>query len=166
MADIVVVSDSAGFVGAFDSTADARAALLPYLGVPFVYAAWPRAEKPASKDVAEDLVWVLPYKANGVVACASDDKAVVETAQRELLRLDLVPPDDVIYWEGVVGTIVAPAKLRLDDVAAGMMAASPEKNQRDAAAMDAFHELATHGEEEEPERINLLKFVVPRALDG
>ena len=74
----VAVSDQDGFVGAFRDADAARAALRPYLGVPFVYYEWRR--QTAGDGDGEDLVWALPYK-NGAVACVSDVKAVVETAQ-------------------------------------------------------------------------------------
>ena len=175
----VVVSDSVGFVGAFASVAEAQAALRPYLGVPFVYYEWRRREKapPADdpdatvSDDEEDLVWILPYK-NNTVACASNIKAVVETAQRELLRLDLVHGDDVKYWEAVVGTIARPAQLRLDDLVAAMQAApsapddADKKKDKDGQTVSSFLDFASRHDEEEPARINLLESVVPRALDS
>lgn len=173
----VVVSDSVGFVGAFASVAEAQAALRPYLGVPFVYYEWRRREKapPADdsdatvSDDKEDLVWILPYK-NNAVACASNIKAVVETTQRELLRLDLVHGDDVKYWEAVVGKIARPAQLRLDDFVAAMRAdpsvPGDEKKDKDSQTVSSFLNFASRHDKEEPARINLLESVVPRALDS
>lgn len=165
----VVVSDAVGFVGAFDSTDQARVALRPYLGVPFVYCEWKRREKAppsADPDEEEDLVWILPYKANNAVACASNVKAVVETAQQELLRLDLVHGDDVKYWEAVVGTVITPAKLRLDDVVRAMHAAGDgEKADKDRETVSSFLDFASRHDAEEPARNNLLESVVPVALD-
>ena len=52
----VVVSDSVGFVGAFNTLAAARDALRPYLGIPFVYCAWRRHDADTSVVTAADSV--------------------------------------------------------------------------------------------------------------
>jgi hypothetical protein len=173
----VVVSDSVGFVGAFASVAEAQARLRPYIGVPFVYYEWPRKKAPPAEAAGdggetvanekEDLIWVLPYK-NNAVACASNVKSVVETVQRELLRLDLVHDDDVKYWEAVVGNITSPAQLRLDDLVAAMTAApsAPGSEKKDEDTVSKFLDFASRHDKGEPARINLLESVVPRALDS
>lgn len=177
---IVVVSDSVGFVGAFASVDEAQTTLRPYLGVPLVYCGWRRRAveaAPASKDAeAEDLVWILPYKANNAVACASNVQAVVETAQQNLLRLGLVYDDNVKYWEAVVGVVSRPAQIRLNALVAAASTPPPgpadEKKDTEtvsnflAFACEGACEIASRHDEKEPKRIDLLESVVPRALDA
>lgn len=155
----VVVSDRVGFVGAFADVAGAREALRKYAGFPFVYSSWPCAETPA----AGDPVWVVPYTANQAVAYAATDKAVAEKAQAALLRLELVPPEDLHYWEAEVGAVGLPALRRLDDVLEVADAVSDATPNLDQEAVDRFLEFASRHEPDpaEEQRINLLESVVP-----
>jgi len=172
----VVVSDNVGFVGAYPTVASAQEALRPYLGVPFAYGEWARHDVAAADDDdEEEVIWVLPYRANNAVACASNDKAVVEATQQVLLRLDLVHPDEVKYWEAVMGTTHTLAVKRLDLVVEAFKAAAtaPEaekkaddgKGNKDSETVSDFLKFAAQGAPgDEPERINLLESVVPRDL--
>lgn len=56
-------------------------------------------------------MWILPYIANNAVAYAA-----VEKVQADLVQLDLVPPDEVRYWESTMGEINPAAKRRFDEV--------------------------------------------------
>jgi hypothetical protein len=173
----IVVSDNIGFVGAYPTVASAQEALRPYIGVPFAYGEW--ARHAVVDDGGEEVIWILPYRANNVVACASNDKAVVEATQRVLLCLDLVHSDEVKYWEAVVGTTHALAAERLDRVVESFKAATKlpvdenkansdgvsrelDKNNNDSKTIADFLKFAAQGDPEaEPERINLLESVVP-----
>ncbi|GFR91542.1 hypothetical protein ElyMa_002595200 [Elysia marginata] len=192
-AAFVTVSDAVGFVGAFRSVAQARDALRPYRGVPFVYYTWKRRRETISA-ADEDLVWALPYKANNAIAYASDVKAEAETVQKDLSRLGLVHNDDVKYWEAVVGEVPAPVKLRLDAVLRALHASTAAKKdvsesvsnagntacakgaslfggdtasegeKKDSETVSRFLDFVAHHNTEEPARINLLEGVVPVAL--
>jgi hypothetical protein len=158
MPAFIVVSDKVGFVGAFTEPEEAAEALKGYPTRPFVYASWPCAVRPETGAP----VWVIPYSANNVVACASTDKAVAVSAQAALLRLDLVPPDDVKYWEARVGEIVAAARRRFEEEETPGGGESLEK--RDQAVVDRFIQETTRLPDflTENKRVSILEGVVPR----
>jgi len=116
----------------------------------------------------ETIVWILPYKANNAIACASNSQSIVETAQKELLRLDLVHPDDVTFWEAVLDSTHTLAKKRLNDVVEAFKAsptAPIERAEMDKETVASFIEYAARSEPQpEPKRINLLESVIPRDL--
>ena len=88
-------------------------------------------------------VWILPYAANGVLACASTSKSYVKKVQFELLRLDLVFPDDLKYLKTKMDTITAPAKRRLDEAISVRAAINGEvAEQSDAETVNSFLEFA------------------------
>lgn len=177
----VTISDRDGFVGAFSSLQKAQEALRQFAGVPFICTEWPRVTPdPATADAAAssadsaaataELVWVLPYIANNAVACASTRKSVVKAVQDVLLPLELVPPDDVEYWEAEIGSVVGPAARRL---ALATAAPDDEQARADEEAHARFLTLngLADGQEDskpardEPARINILESVVPCAFD-
>lgn len=184
----VVVSDREGFVGAFTDIRAAQAALADYGGIPFVYGEWPLNEGAAS-DIAsetaakdegagaasetanesaakgETLVWILPYTANKAVACASVRKSDVESAQKALIRLELVPADDISFWTSEMGAVLPAAKRRLDEVLA-VQDAFNDTTQKDTESVDRFLDFASQGKTpaEESRRNNILGHVVPREL--
>lgn len=155
----IVVSDRVGAVGAFESLDAAKAALAAYAGFPFVYCAWSAPAKTG------DTAWILPYLANNAVACASTDRAVVVRAQAALLRLDLVPSDDVDYWQCEVGVIVAAAQRRLDDVLAAQDAVNAKTPVLDQEKVERFLDFAARQSDDET-RINILESVVPVIFGG
>lgn len=154
----VVVSDREGFVGAFASASEAEAALLPYAGIPLIGAGYPRRRPPGTEDPAS--IWILPYRGNGAVAFASDDKARVEEVQRALLRVELTFPDDPEYWEHELGAVAPAAQRRLAE-ALQVLEKSGE-DRKDQETVERFVEYAARGEPPPPPaRIDLLESVVP-----
>ncbi len=114
-------------------------------------------------------VWTLPFLANRYVAAASTDRAVVEAAQAALLRLELVPPDDLRYWEAGMGEVLPAARRRLDsvlEVRDAVNAETPAYKTKDREAAEKFLDFASRGgaPSEEEARIDLLEGVVPAAL--
>lgn len=181
----VVVSDREGFVGAFPGIRDAQAALTPYDGIPFIYGEWPyktasaadaaETGADAAKDAADAadvefdkdesdkvLVWILPYTANKAVAYASVCKSDTEKAQKLLIRLELVPSDDISFWESEMGLVLPAAKRRLDDVLA-VRDTMNDTTQKDTESVDRFFDFASQGQApaEESRRNNILACVVP-----
>jgi hypothetical protein len=144
------------------------------------------AMQPAApeKKPAVDVVWVLCFKSNGAVACATDSRAEALAAQKALLRLDLVHDDDDIkYSEVVVGELIEAAKLRLDNTLSALARAKRATAPPDAEAsaetvadqkiVDDFLEFAKGQMRPPPDqadaaraekRVNVLQHVVPRAL--
>lgn len=175
-------------MGAFGSAEQAIKALQPYKDIPFVYGQWPSHNRQPFETV-----WVLPYKGcEALIACASDDRAEVEEAQKLLLKTGLVYEDDIMYNEATVGEIPRLARQRLDLVVETLKvsnAGGPPEEAAAAAAADAktvedFLRFAKYqngegpGDGEGPEegegpgdgegaerQIGLLTFVVPKALD-
>lgn len=164
----VVVTDKGGFVGAYRSVASAETHLRRYHGIPLVYGSWP-CKCQNFRDV-----WVLPYKGNKTIACASDDRSVVEAAQKALYRLELVPPDDLKYWAGIIDETSPPGKKRLEsilqaiDMAARSELDSAEDGSGEADSAEAKFMSFTSSEgrsrPDESARVNILQNVIPCAL--
>lgn len=155
----IVVSDRVGAVGVFESLDAAKAALAAYAGFPFVYCAWPAPAK------AGDAAWVLPYLAINAVAFASTDRMAVVQAQATLQRLDLVPSDDVDYWQCEVGVIIAAAQRRLDDVLAARDAVNAKTPALDQEKVERFLDFASRQSDDET-RINILESVISVSSGG
>jgi hypothetical protein len=124
-------------------------------------------------------VWILPFLANNAVACASTSRGVVQKAQAALIRLDLVPPDDLGFWEAPMGALNPAAKRRFAEVydsADAVNAATPlsgappaankaaeEQKRRDREACERFLALSGYPPAA-GRRPTLLDCVVPRAF--
>jgi len=107
--NIYVVSDSAGFVGAFTAkTLAEELVLLKYVLVPFAVQCFPAAPGPANS------VWVVPYTENDAVAFVSNSRDDAVAAQKVYAKIGLVYTDDVDYWEQPMNKIAASALTRLD----------------------------------------------------
>lgn len=153
---IISVADREGFVGAFTSVEKAREALAKYRGFPFVHTEW-REESEGNE------VWALPYTANNAVAFVSANKNSVTEVQKTLQRLDLVPPDDVEFWESELDVVTPAAERRLALVLQVAASAGPEA-EADEATVEKFLDFSTQGEEKPMERTNILASVVPKPL--
>jgi hypothetical protein len=106
-----VVSDSHGFVGAFDSEAGARErAFAPFSLTPFIVQRFPVAAGP------RDRVWVVLYRDIDAVAFVSNDRAAAERWQQALGRVGLSYPDSIDYWEHPVGALARAAEERLQAI--------------------------------------------------
>ena len=105
---LVTVADKEGVVGGFWGERAALEAVRGFSGTAFVLHRWPSTKSDACPNM-----WVLPYKDNQTPAYASTARDEVVRAQRALLPLDLVDPDDVDYWEAPVGEITPAAARRL-----------------------------------------------------
>lgn len=114
---IIVAADREGFVGAFENISAAQMALEDFAGIPIVLTEYPR------RDPDSDRVWVVPYIHNNAVAYVSDDREAAAAVQNELLRIELVYPDDLDYWEQPLGVVAPAARRRFEEVLGVLSAA-------------------------------------------
>jgi hypothetical protein len=89
-------------------------------------------------------------------------------------RLDLVPADDLNFWESALGAIGPAAQRRFDEVfrvrdavnaSTPSLDAGRRQEKQDSETVARFLDFASRGEEGEPARIDLLASVVPCSLD-
>lgn len=106
-----VVSDCAGFVGAFASVGAAESAVAAYATIPFAiqhFAAAPPAEGAG--------IWVVPYRDVDAVAFVSACEAEAERAKAALDRIGHTYPDPISCWQQPFGVVTAAALRRLDPI--------------------------------------------------
>ena len=134
--ELIIVSDSCGFIGAFRSIGEAKEHVITqYSMVPLLVQRFPLAES------GGDSVWVVPYRDTNAVAFVSNDRNKSVAAQHALQNVGLTYPDSIDYWEQPIGRIVLAAAERLASCnrahqlyAAGAATSEDEKQQEAAAA--------------------------------
>jgi hypothetical protein len=171
----IVVSDREGYVGAFRSVGEAQRVLGKYIKLPFIYTKWPdNSGKPEKSKKTKRKVWVLPYLENDVVAFASTVKKEVEDMQGHLLRLQLVPPEEVDHWESEIGTIIPFALNRLRRVYAVQYAvnkSTPGLGSKDRQTVSKFLNMVSEDgpiakKLKEIKKVDILEGVITRPLPG
>lgn len=134
--ELIVVSDSCGFIGAFRSIAEAKELVITrYSMVPLLVQRFPLALSGGEN------VWVVPYRDTNAVAFVSNDREKSIATQRALQNVGLTYPDSIDYWEQPIGRVVLAAAERLASCsrahqiyAAGGTISEEEKKQEAAAA--------------------------------
>jgi hypothetical protein len=156
-----VVSDAEGFVGAFLSPTEAVHRMQKYSkhGIPFLI-----TECPLKAGVSTANVYAIPYRGNNAVAFVSNDVEEAKWAQNALARVGLVFEDDVTFWECPTDHVLEVAERRLEQQI------KPHKDSETSEALSRFMEAASLGANtlplDEPEKIDILRGVVPRELPG
>ena len=171
-ADIIVVSDSYGFVGAFKSIGEAKdKVLIKYQLLPFLVQKFPLNE------TAGDNVWVIPYRDTNAVAFVSNDRDKALKMQKALQNVNLTYQDSIDYWEQPLGRVVPAADERMASVnraheiyASNVI--SQEEKDREVAAQELIQSVVDNKLESpidrlirENERITFLDCVVEIITD-
>lgn len=171
---LFVVSDSAGFVGAFPSAAKAAEAVAPYSCIPFIVHRFVWAPG------ARDRVWIVVGRHSDAVLHASNSRADADRVKRVYATVGLADDDDIDYWEQPAGAVSPPALRRLSaqqqayEVSLGPADKAAQVDAENEAKSQAYLDAAAMRRDDGPlaralremERVTIMDCVVPAPLAG
>jgi hypothetical protein len=137
-----VVSEAAGFVGAFYSAEDAESFVVQHHSVPFLVQKFPVLPGPVSR------VWVVLYRDVDAVAFLSNSREESERVQKEFAKVGQTYPDSIDFWEHRANEVSEQVSERLKSI-------SRAHDMYARMALPTAEELLTC-EMEDLERINRL----------
>lgn len=106
-----VVCDAQGFVGAYKEANMMITLRNKYAPTPFLVQRFR-----LTPGIQQDEIWNVLYKANDIVAFASNDKEAAKTALSAYNELGLSYEDDVDFWNQPLNKINISAEERLDSI--------------------------------------------------